>query len=84
MHVNVETLNRTALNIASYSGHLDVRVLLDYGANIENIDTEDGEQTPFMEAVEFKKYDVAKLLIERGAKPCIMDKKKQYMNRMRL
>ncbi len=59
---------RTALNVASDSGHLDVvTVLLELGAD-PNIASNDG-WTPLNAALDNGHLDVFKLLLELGADP---------------
>lgn len=65
----VHTYSNTALKAAAHNGHLGaVRILLDHGASVEEYPKGKGKSA-VAKAIKYKHWDVAQLLISRGAKP---------------
>jgi len=66
---------RTALHLAAIRGRVDVvTLLLDEGANIDELVHDSYLQTPAILACEYGKYNAAKLLAKRGANFLVSDK----------
>jgi ankyrin repeat protein len=65
----VHTYSNMALKAAAHNGHLEaVRILLDHGASVEEYPKGKGKSA-VAKAIKYKHWDVAQLLISRGAKP---------------
>lgn len=67
----INSIKQAPLHIASQTDIIYVKLLLEYGANVNVLDNDNW--TPLRQSIICKKYDIAKLLIQNGANDDVID-----------